>query len=184
MKTYELYTPTIYIKDKLDSDERVPYKLVIARFKKMTFVYLMKNSEIEEFDYTLLYERSDNAAQSLVKKVDPILDFYSENYLKHDSMVMFFYYNRTNLAVKYSPSIKNQILTTDLRHLLNIINEKFKENEKLTEYQITSHKYWLIGVKSLDRLLVIMLPVSLSQYNADAEKDRIIEKYFSQFIMN
>jgi len=33
MKTYELFAPTIYIKDSPHDDERRPYKLIVARFK-------------------------------------------------------------------------------------------------------------------------------------------------------
>ena len=143
----------------------------------------MQDAALEEYEYTRMYEKTELAAQSFLKKIDPILEFYNDNYLLNDSKVKFFYFNKSNLAVKYSPSVTKQILNTDLRHFCNIIYEKFESNPDLKEYNVTTTRHWLMGIKSLARFLIIILPASLSLDNADREKERIVKKYFAKFIM-
>jgi len=142
----------------------------------------MHHGQLEEYDYTLMYEKTSHAADTLSKKIQPVLDYYNDNYLRFDSKVKFFYFNKSNLAVKFSPSITKDMLNTDLRHFLNVINEKFATNPRLEEFKITTTKYWLVGIKSLSRLLIIMLPVSLAQDKVEEEKIRIVDRYFAQFI--
>ena len=40
----------------------------------------------------------------------------------------------------------------------------------------------MIGVKSLERMVVIMLPASMSQPKMEIENQGIIDKYLSQFV--
>jgi hypothetical protein len=182
MKMYEIYTPTIYIRDSIHSDKKSMYKLIVLKFDQMTFVYLLKDQKLEEYEYTVLFERTQTACKNLIKKIEPVIEFYNDNYVRHDSKVKFFYFNETNLAVKYSPSITTDMLTTEMRHFFNVIKEKFASNAYLEEYKITTSRYWLVGVKSLSRLVIIILPVSYEQEKVEEEKVWIINKYFSQFI--
>lgn len=149
MKTYELFAPRVFIKDSALHHQKRPYQIVVLKFNKMTFVYLLENAELEEYEYTLLYERTSTAATNLVKKIDPVIEYYNENYLRNDSGVKFFYFNQANLAVKYSPSIPTGMFNTELRHFLNVIKEKFDENELLEEYKVTTSAFWMVGIKSL-----------------------------------
>jgi hypothetical protein len=183
MKTYELFAPRVFIRDSAHHNIKKPYQMVILKFNKMTFVYFLESAELEEYEYTLLYERTNAAASNLVKKIDPVIEYYNENYLRSDSGVKFFYFNEANLAVKYSPSIPIGMFNTELRHFLNIIKEKFNENELLEEYKITTSAFWMIGIKSLWRMIVIMLPLSLSLESMEEEKTRIVNRYFAQFII-
>jgi len=148
----------------------------------MMFVYLLDDEKLEEHEYTILYEKSKSTAENLVQKINPIINSSYEAYLRNDSRVRFYYFNETNLAVKYSPSVTIDILSSELRHFFNVIKRKFDSNESLEEYKITANSLWIIGVKSLSRLVIILLPVSLSQEKMELEKKRILKKYFTQFI--
>ena len=57
--------------------------------------------------------------------------------MKNDSNVKFVYFNKSNLAIKYSPSIFHDMLTTEVRHFLNVIKEKFESNSDLEEYKVS-----------------------------------------------
>ena len=181
LKTYEIHAPSIFIKESWDS-QKTMWKLIILTFRQMTFVYLLENHKLEEHEYTLMYERTKVAAETLTKKIEPVLNFYTEDYLRNNSKVKFYYFNETNLAVKYSPSVSIEILTTEMRHFFNLIKEKFDENEELKEYKVTTSDFWMVGVKSLTRLVIILIPASFSYPKMEKEKSRILKKYFSQFI--
>lgn len=182
MKNYHVFAPTIFIQDSIEDKRKKMYKLVVLRFNQITFAYLLKNEELEEYQYTLLYERSEAAAANLSEKTQTLLNYYSQNYMSNDSDVKFFYFNEANLAIKFSPSIGTEVLNTELRHFLNIIKEKFASNPNLEEYKITTSSFWLVGVRSLSRMIVLMLPLSLSLIQMENEKRRIVNRYFSQFI--
>ena len=181
MKWYEIYAPTVFVKTSVD-ENRTFHKLVVFVFQEMMFVYLLDDEKLEEHEYTILYEKSKSTAENLVQKINPIINSSYEAYLRNDSRVRFYYFNETNLAVKYSPSVTIDILSSELRHFFNVIKRKFDSNESLEEYKITANSLWIIGVKSLSRLVIILLPVSLSQEKMELEKKRILKKYFTQFI--
>ena len=61
MKNYEIFAPRIYIKDSPFDNKKRLYKLVVLRFNSMTFVYLMQDDQLEEYEYTVLYERTKTA---------------------------------------------------------------------------------------------------------------------------
>lgn len=58
MKTYEIFAPRIYIRDSPFDNKKRLHKLVVLRFNSMTFVYLMQDEQLEEYEYTVLYERT------------------------------------------------------------------------------------------------------------------------------
>ena len=100
------------------------YRIIVARFKTITFVYLLKDEKLEEFDYIKLYDNSIQISDKLNKKVEPVMSFYYDNYMFHDSKVLFYYFNQTNFAIKYSPTITREILDTEMRHMLNVVKDK------------------------------------------------------------
>lgn len=181
LKTYEIFSPTVYIKQDSESKKTVA-KLIVMVFKHMTFVYLLENDDLEEHEYSVMYERTKSAAEHLTNKIEPVVSFYNENHVRNNSRVKFFYFNSTNLAVKFSPSVSVDMLTTELRHFLNVIKEKFDNNQELKEYKMTVSDFWMIGVKSLTRLVILLIPASFSYSKMEMEKATILKKYFSQFI--
>ena len=100
------------------------YRLIVARFKMVTFLYLLKDEKLEEFDYIKLYEKSLQTSEKFIKKIEPVMQFYYDNYMFNDSKVLFYYFNQTNFAIKYSPTITREILNTEMRHMLNIVKDK------------------------------------------------------------
>jgi len=66
VKTYDIFSPTVYVKTDFDSPKTFA-KLIVMQFKKMKFVYLLENENLDELEYTLLYERTKSMAESLTK---------------------------------------------------------------------------------------------------------------------
>ena len=70
--------------------------------------------------YQELYEKSKKASEDLINDLE--LDLY-HNTTNHsdESKVLYFYNNQSNLSIKYSPSMTEVFLSTEIRHILNII---------------------------------------------------------------
>lgn len=105
--------------------------MIVARFKMITFIYFVNDEKLEELDYIKLYDNSIQTSEKFLKKIEPVMSFYYDNYIFHDSKVLFYYFNQTNLAIKYSPTITREVLDTEMRHMLNVVKDKLVSKLRL-----------------------------------------------------
>ncbi|CAI2361143.1 unnamed protein product [Moneuplotes crassus] len=182
LKSFEIFVPTIYIKKDFDSNKSYT-KLLVMKFLKMTFVYLLETEHLEESQYSLLYDQTKLITETLSSKISSRLHTTHLSHMRASSNTKFFYFNSTNLALKICPSITIDHLTTEIRHYLNIIKSKFDSNELLKEYKITADSYWVIGVRMEARLVVLLVPVGYSYGKMEKMKEEVLEEWFGQFVM-
>ena len=78
-------------------------------------------------------------------KLDQIVEYNEEKPLDPEENVKLLYYNQSNLAIKQTKKFTNKLLTKEVRHYINVIKNKFTENEHLLEFQVTSSSSWIIG---------------------------------------
>lgn len=185
IENFEAFIPKVYIKDKVLGNLKEEYRMVLLRFEKISFVIFIKEDKYKfsEEVYKNMYEKVEEKCKNMDKKVDPIVEYNDENPLEPEDKVKFFYYNKMNLAIKYTPALSKKVLTNELKHFLNIIKTKFEDNPSMVEYQLSSTSYWILGKQALSRLLVIVLPINLSQADAENRANEIREIYFSTFII-
>lgn len=178
--TYEIFAPKVSLLEKYGSPVKKNYRMLIYQHERLTyFLFLEEDKYKLSMDtYVKLDKRLREKAINIEKKLDPLVEFNDENPLEQEDYVKFMYYNESNLAIKLTPKFSKKIMTSELCHLLNVIKCKFSDNPLLTQYQITSTSHWLLGVRSLPRILIIILPAKLSQGEAEDEATAIINNYF------
>ncbi len=115
----------------------------------------------------------------MFSKLDQIVEFNDEKPLDPEEVVNLCYFNESNLAYKQTQKFTRKILNREMRHYINIITNKFRDNPVLMEYQITTSDYWLIGKNSSPRKIIVILPLTLSQSEAENEAEKIVNGYFA-----
>jgi Intu longin-like domain 3 len=146
-----------------------------VRYEKITFVLFLNKDQFKlpEEQYQDLKLRIIEKAESMSKRLDPIVEYNDENPIDQDDLVKFYYFNKINLAIKYTPELSKKVLTNEIRHILNIMKRRFDENSSLTEYQMTSSNNWIIGRQSMSKLLFIILSSSYTQEEAESRANYI-----------
>jgi len=181
---FEIFAPRVYIKEWQTSNLKTEYRLILAKYEKVTYVLLFKGDSyrMPENTYKSLSQNLYEKAICINRKIDPIVEYNDENPVPEEDPVKFFYYNGTNLAIKFTPGLTQHILSNEIKHFLNVIKCKFDDNSKLREYQVTTTNYWLIGKRWLKKILIVVISSSINQDVAEYEADRIWDTYFSHFI--
>lgn len=177
---YEMFWPKVYLRDKAIGNTRNPYRMIVVRFDEMSFILLIDeaNFKLPERKFRQLYDLIQEKAKNMIYKLGPIVEYNDENPLEQEEHVKFYYFNQSNLAIKMTPKFSRKLMTNEIRHLMNLIKTKFDDNPCMTEYQITSTDYWVIGKRSLPRVLIIILSPTLTQAEAENEANEISSKYF------
>eukprot|EP00350_Pseudokeronopsis_sp_OXSARD2_P006816 CAMPEP_0170566738 /NCGR_PEP_ID=MMETSP0211-20121228/80031_1 /TAXON_ID=311385 /ORGANISM="Pseudokeronopsis sp., Strain OXSARD2" /LENGTH=149 /DNA_ID=CAMNT_0010887997 /DNA_START=995 /DNA_END=1444 /DNA_ORIENTATION=+ len=129
---FDLFAPTVYLKAKsslvnstqLEEEKKgqnpeegmAAYKLLVFQAHKTICCMLLK--EDHEFDYQFL----EHLYTFLFKHLPPLsiaLDNMIGKVLGKDDPIKFFYFNKMNLAIKFSNMLTKEVLNLDLILLLN-----------------------------------------------------------------
>jgi len=101
-----------------------------------------------------------------------------------DSPVRFFYFSQMNLAIKIEGLLSKDVLTLDLKHILNQMHLQFQEDpENCLEQSMNTAFYWVTGVNTLGREIYLVLPPNYSSVKVEQEKNKILKTYFQKLFM-
>ncbi len=93
--------------------------------------------------------------------------------------VRFFYFSKMNLALKISNLISKDVLTLDLKHILNQMHNQFQEDqENCVEQCMNTAYYWVVGINSLGREIYLVFPPNYTSIKVETEKQKIMQTYF------
>jgi hypothetical protein len=95
----------------------------------------------------------------------------------------FFYFSRMNLALKFNNLSAKDMLTVDLRLILNQMHEQFKECPDCLEQQTNTSLFWIVGVNSLGREIYFIFPPNYTNAKVEQEKTKIMTKYFANLFL-
>ena len=96
--------------------------------------------------------------------------------------IRYFYFNKSNQAVKFSNKLTKEIFNIDLRHYINFIHEKM-ENDGLEEYLMNLSQGWIMGVRSLGREIYLVFPSHFSVPKIKEERELILVNYFHNILI-
>jgi hypothetical protein len=177
---YDIFAPKIYIADQSTTDKKKPYRLLIIWVEKFHFVLFVKeeNFKLSMDVYTKMLDYVFSKGKTMNSKVDPIVEYNDEKPLDAEETVRLYYFNQSNLAIKQTKKYTNKVLTNEIRHWVNVIKLKFDDNELLNDLQVTSNNYWISCKRNMPRLVFVILPLSLTQSEAEKQSDDIVNQYF------
>jgi len=93
--------------------------------------------------------------------------------------VRFFYFSKMNLAIKIDGLLSKDVLTLDLKHILNQMHQQFQEDpENCLEQTMNTGFYWVAGINSLGREVYLIFPPNYSSSRVEQEKSKILKTYF------
>lgn len=95
----------------------------------------------------------------------------------------FFYFSRMNLAIKFNNLTTKDMLTVDLRLILNQMHEQFNDNPDCQELQTNTSFYWIVGINSLGREIFLIFPPNYTNAKVEQEKTKIMTKYFANLFL-
>jgi hypothetical protein len=128
--------------------------------------------------YTKMLDYVFSKGKTMNSKVDPIVEYNDEKPLDAEETVRLYYFNQSNLAIKQTKKYTNKVLTNEIRHWVNVIKLKFDDNELLNDLQVTSNNYWISCKRNMPRLVFVILPLSLTQSEAEKQSNDIVNQYF------
>ena len=178
---YSIFSPKVYFRVEPSNNSISQYRLIVIWVESFTFVILLEEDKFRlSFE---VYEKMRNfifeKAKNMFKKIDQIVEYNDEKPLDVEDNMKLIYYNESNLAIKQTVKFTKKTLTKEIRHYINVIRDKFHTNKLLREFQLTSTNHWIIGRRSLPRMVIAILPISLSQEQAELEAENIVNSYFS-----
>ena len=84
-----------------------------------------------------------------------------------------------NLALKISSLISKDVLTLDLKHILNHMHNQFqKDQENCVEQFMNTAYYWVVGISSFGREIYLVSPPNYTSIKVETEKQKIMQTYF------
>jgi hypothetical protein len=84
-----------------------------------------------------------------------------------------------NLALKIENLGSKDVLTLDLKHILNQMHMQFQEDpENCLEQSTNTAYYWVTGVNCLGREIYLVFPPNYSSVKVEQEKNKILKTYF------
>ncbi|CAI2362839.1 unnamed protein product [Moneuplotes crassus] len=180
-RNYEMFSPKVYIRIDPYSNSYKQYRLLVFCAEGFTIAMFITEDKFRlSFEvYEKMGDYIFNKCKSMFEKVDPKVTVKDEQPLDSEEVIKLMYYNESNLAYKQTHRFTKKLLNKELRHYINIIVNKFKENSSMFEYQVTTSHYWVIGKNSLPRIIIVILPLSLSQAEAESEASLIVKTYFA-----
>lgn len=93
--------------------------------------------------------------------------------------VRFFYFSKMNLALKISNLASKDVLTLDLKHVLNQMHGQFRQDPENCLEQVTNTAFfWVVGVNTLGREIYLVFPPNYSSVKVEQEKQKIMNTYF------
>lgn len=93
--------------------------------------------------------------------------------------VRFFYFSKMNLALKISNLASKDVLTLDLKHVLNQMHAQFRDDPENCLEQVTNTAFfWVVGVNTLGREIYLVFPPNYSSVKVEQEKQKIMNTYF------
>jgi hypothetical protein len=88
-----------------------------------------------------------------------------------------------NLALKISNLISKDVLTLDLKHILNNMHNQFqKDQENCVEQFINNAYYWVVGISSFGREIYLVSPPNYTSIKVETEKQKIMQTSFMSLL--
>ena len=81
--------------------------------------------------------------------------------------IRFFYFSKMNLALKISNLQARDVLTLELKLILNQIHGQFESDPDCLEIQLNNAYYWVVGVNSLGREIYLVFPPNYTSSKVD-----------------
>ena len=180
-KKLPLYTPTIHLGTNITS------KLHIFHWYGIILIFFT-NQKLSLNQYIKLYESLRWNCKELVK----ILSGPVAKVVAIEDLHKFIYFNKNNLAAKYSNSITPEMLTRDLKVVLNNIHWELEGLDETKHFDFWSEKdgneiieitrkienWWVTGWRSCEREIYIILPSTFSTTKVKDEIDKLKYSYF------
>mmetsp|Transcript_20031 Transcript_20031/g.14737 ORF Transcript_20031/g.14737 Transcript_20031/m.14737 type:complete len:114 (-) Transcript_20031:30-371(-) len=111
------------------------------------------------------------------------LDNMISKVMGKDDPIKFFYFNKMNLAIKFSNMLTKEVLNLDLILLLNQMHDAFLEDSELQEQHMNNSFYWMVGINSMGREIYLIFPPNYGSNKVEAEKKKILSMYFQNLFV-
>ena len=98
--------------------------------------------------------------------------------LQKEDPIRFLYYNKMNMAVKFSNLVSKEVFTPELILTVNQMHEAFESDEECVEQHMNNSFYWVVGISSLGREIYMIFPPNYTSAKVDIEKKKILAMYF------
>jgi hypothetical protein len=103
--------------------------------------------------------------------------------LAKEDPIRFLYYNRLNMAVKFSNLVSKEVFTPELILTVNQMHEAFDSDPECVEQHMNNSFYWVVGLSSLGREIYLIFPPNYTSAKVDVEKKKILAMYFQNLYL-
>jgi hypothetical protein len=97
--------------------------------------------------------------------------------------IRFLYYNRLNLALKFSNLMTKDVFTPELILTVNQMHESFECDPECVEQHMNNSFYWIVGISSLGREIYMIFPPNYTSAKVDVEKKKVLAMYFQNLYL-
>ncbi|KRX03481.1 hypothetical protein PPERSA_02860 [Pseudocohnilembus persalinus] len=113
----------------------------------------VQKQKIQEINSVIL-KNMDKISQRLLEKIQ-ILQIQEQPYT-------FLYYNNINFASRLSNEYTFKQITGQQRDFIKNVYEELNNNEEMDQSITKITEAWIVGIKKLDRILIVLLPSNLT----------------------
>jgi len=136
-------------------------------------------NESDQFPFTYEFLTNLNSFLSLhVPAVSAQLESVVSKLVIKEDPIRFLYYNRLNLALKFSNMITKDVFTPELILTVNQMHEAFECDPECVEQHMNNSFYWVVGISSLGREIYMVFPPNYTSAKVDVEKKKVLAMYF------
>jgi hypothetical protein len=125
----DVYAPRIYIKQSIDGSVR-PYRMLVYQGHRCLVTMLFKDDH--RFTFKSL-EAITNFLNLHVPAVSSQLEQVVSKVLTKEDPIRFLYFNRMNMAVKFSNLVSKEVFTPELILTVNQMHEAFESDPECVE---------------------------------------------------
>ncbi len=144
----------------------------------MTLLFKVETPEQQyPFTYAMVLALNNFLAMH-VPAVSAQLESVVTKVLQKEDPIRFLYYNKMNMAVKFSNLVSKEVFTPELILTVNQMHEAFESDEECVEQHMNNSFYWVVGISSLGREIYMIFPPNYTSAKVDIEKKKILAMYF------
>lgn len=177
----DVFAPRVYIRQAQDGSLK-PYRMLVFQGHRCLVTLLLKTEAGTSASQAgISYKLLDSLNSFLSLHVPPVsaqLESVVSKVLSKEDPIRFLYYNRMNMAVKFSNIVSKEVFTPDLILTVNQMHEAFESDPECVEQHMNNSFFWVVGLSSLGREIYLIFPPNYNSAKVDVEKKKILAMYF------